>query len=83
MKKVYTFVGDKVIVQTEQTLQLLVKNEKSGNFLAIDEKGFLYSNNRDGLIEDLKKENIRQNFEAWVRAQGLMDAMIKLGVRNV
>ena len=36
------FVGDKVIVQTEQKLQLLVKNEKSGNFLAMDEEGNLY-----------------------------------------
>lgn len=77
------FVGDKVIVQTEQKLQLLVKNERSGNFLAMDEEGNLYSNNAKGMTEDLQKEDIRQNFEAWIRANGLIGAMIKLSVRKV
>lgn len=83
MKKNYVFVGDKVIVQTEQTLQLLAKNEKSHNFLAMDEEGNLYSNNQIGMMEDLQKENFRQNFDAWVRAHGLMHAMLKLGVRKI
>ena len=83
MKKTYVFVDDKVIVRTEQTLQLLVKNERSGNFLAMDEEGKLYSNNQTGMIDDLQKENFRQNFDAWVRAQGLTDAMLKLGVRKI
>jgi hypothetical protein len=83
MKKVYTFVGDKVIIQTEQKLQLLVKNERSGNFLAMDEEGNLYSNDHKGMIDDLQKEDIRKNLDAWIRANGLIDAMLKLGVRKV
>ena len=35
------------------------------------------------MMEDLQKEDIRQDFAAWVRAQGLMGAMLKLGVRKI
>jgi hypothetical protein len=49
----------------------------------MDEEGNLYSNNVQGMSEDLQKEDIRQNFDAWVRAQGLADAMLKLGVRKI
>lgn len=81
MKKTVLFVGDKVVVQTERQLSMLAKS-KRGNFLAMDEEGKLYSNNEQGMIEDLKKENPFVDAFAWVVAQDLLQRMAG-GVRKI
>ena len=81
MKKTYTFVDDKVIVRTEQELRMLVKS-KRGNFLAEDEEGNLYSNNEQGMAEDLQQEDPFVDAFAWVIAQTLLQRMMG-GVRKI
>lgn len=83
MKKTTLFVNDKVVIQTEHNLQLLVKNELSGNFLFMDKKGNLYSNNVKGIADDLCKEDFHRNPDAWIQAQGLLIAMLKFGVKEI
>lgn len=81
MKKTYTFVGDKVIIQTERQLSMLAKSQR-GNFLAEDEEGNLYSNNEQGMAEDFLFENPIVDPFTWVVTQDLLQRMTK-GVRKI
>lgn len=48
----------------------------------MDEEGKLYSNNEQGMIEDLKKENPFVDAFAWVVAQDLLQRMAG-GVKKI
>lgn len=82
MKKLYVFVGNTVLIQTEQKLQLLVKS-KRGAWLAEDENHCLYSNNIKMLKEDLGAEDFTKDLRGFALAMDYLSLMTKKGVKKI